>query len=95
VPGYWPVRGKSGLGRRTEKIKEADRAFAGIFCPGTTAARAAGSAIGPLYPMKLNTVGAKKPKARSAAPMAPNPTLSHTSAVISVMMAADASTIAI
>jgi hypothetical protein len=46
-------------------------------------------------PMNVKIVGAKKPKARSAAPIAPNPTLSQTSAVISVMIAADASTIAI
>jgi hypothetical protein len=45
--------------------------------------------------MNVNTVGARKPKTRSAAPIAPNPTLSHTSAPIPVMMAADASTIAI
>jgi hypothetical protein len=56
---------------------------------------AAALVLRPRQPMKLNIVGAKNPKAIRAAPIAPRAPLSHTSAVIPVMMAADASTIAI
>ena len=46
-------------------------------------------------PRKLRAVGAKKPSAMRMAPTTPSPTLIQISAPISVMIAADASTIAI
>ncbi len=49
----------------------------------------------PRYPINGKTVGARNPKATSAAPIAPSAALNQTRAVIPVMIAADASTIAI
>ena len=45
--------------------------------------------------MNVNTIGAKNPKPISAAPITPNAMLNHTNAVIPVMIAAEARTIAI
>ena len=45
--------------------------------------------------MNVSAVGAKNPRAISAAPIAPNPALNRMRALIPVMMAADANTIAI
>jgi hypothetical protein len=50
---------------------------------------------GPAYPMNVSTVGAKNPKASRAAPITPIAALNQMSALIPVMMAADANTTAI
>ena len=76
---------RAGAARLPARAADSAEAQGGELMPPRSAAQ----------PVKLSKIGEKKPKAMRTAPRAPSATLSQTRAPMPVMIAAEASTIAI